>query len=751
MNFCKIAMAVLVFAGAVAPVISGEEKDVPPLSPLSSMVAVTSKTRSIPVRVKNEVSKIARGLQEEGKTFPLENKITDSVRSLDLMTVSVVAKWMDQLTNDASVFAPRFGANCDFIAYFGDDWNADWEGDIVGSSAQFSGSSTSGWIWTNHEYISNNLPTTSNAPTGQHMTLARFLAKRKVLENDIASETWSQGDVDTYTEWHKRQLGGAWFRVRRNPAGAWEIVLDDNAKRYDATSNTLTSVVGFNLSRNAKDDAGADLPPNVAPGIMGDCSGGMTPWGTVFTAEENVQGYYGDLETAWSSSNRFIPGTGFDPGANISISVEASRASAFGLHSEASHRKDRDNYGFLVEIDPGEEPDNYYVSINDGGDGKGHRKVGTMGRVRWENATFYVGPDFNLVDDQPIVVYGANDRRSGRIYKFVSSQPYQSGMTRGEVRALLDDGDLYVSHFEGLAAHTGRTLFDPNDPTGPGIVPTEESRGMGRWILMSLAGNDEAPNAAALGAPGTSVGAALQDNDWNSIGGFATQNDVLAALFTAANKLGVSELNRPEDVEYNPLDLSGTPRIYVAFTNHTRPSANNQDGILDGATPSRSDRNGSIFAMEEGNPTNPSASTSFTYWQAWGGTLPEDEAGLYDAVNPDNLAVDSKGGLYFGTDGNAGSTGDTKADAIYYLDLDPAHKEGAEGIVKPTYGLPFRIVSGPGDSEATGPWFTPDERTLFFNVQHPGEDLVRTPSTWPQDRDGKINQRRFRFKNGDDE
>jgi secreted PhoX family phosphatase len=36
-------------------------------------------------------------------------------------------------------------------------------------------------------------------------------------------------------------------------------------------------------------------------------------------------------------------------------------------------------------------------------------------------------------------------------------------------------------------------------------------------------------------------------------------------------------------------------------------------------------------------------------------------------------------------------------------------------------GIAFRFANGPVEAEMTGPYFTPDEETLFLNVQHPGE------------------------------
>jgi len=189
------------------------------------------------------------------------------------------------------------------------------------------------------------------------------------------------------------------------------------------------------------------------------------------------------------------------------------------------------------------------------------------------------------------------------------------------------------------------------------------------------------------------------------------------------------ELNRPEDLEWNPKDPSGTPRLYVAFTKHGAQTALDQEGVLFPPdqwamkAPKRSDPVGSIVALEEQNPGDPAKSTSFTFFTVAQGT---EGSGAFDFANPDNLLVDRDGGLWFGTDGNWGLNG--HADGLYYLDLDPAHKPGQPGVVQPSWGVPFRVVAGPSDSEATGPAFSSDMRSLFFSVQHPGEEHF---SQWP--------------------
>ena len=53
-------------------------------------------------------------------------------------------------------------------------------------------------------------------------------------------------------------------------------------------------------------------------------------------------------------------------------------------------------------------------------------------------------------------------------------------------------------------------------------------------------------------------------------------------------------------------------------------------------------------------------------------------------------------------------------------------------------GKVIRVATAPTDAEFTGPCFSPDYKTLFLSVQHPGgesESLDKLTSTWP---DGKI-------------
>ncbi len=686
-------------------------------APLSSLIAITFRgglstgAGNIADYVKARVAQVAAGTPLDVE-FPLPVAGTDDVRTLEGMSSNVVVSWLEPVTFDNSAGAARFGANADYTAFFGDGWNA-----VAGASPQWNGHGGRGWIWVNHEYVSNLPPTPTTAPTGQHLIFSRLLRALGVLNNDVESNAWAQVDVDTYIRRFKKQIGGAWVRVIRDP-GSGEWVLDRSAKnlRYDASSDTQIKVTGTALDGADRTDVGVPLPAGVVAGMAGNCSGGQTPWGTVLTAEENVQDYYGDLEAAWDANSKLVAGMGFDPGAAINPVTAGSSSGEFGVISDPLGRHPRDAYGYVVEIDPGVPADEYDGKKTAGA---GHKKLGALGRARWENAAFAVDSDWKLLDGKPIVIYYTDDRRGGRIWKWVSAGVWTPAKTRTETRALLDAGTIYAAHFAGLDNAKGDKLMG-------GADPTETAPGIGRWIKISVTSADLAPNGATLGNAGKTIGQALTDLAWNGIGGFASDDDVRSALYTAANKVGIMELNRPEDIEWNPDDPSGTPRLYVAFTNHNRPVALDQNGKLyapaDHAamSPKRADDVGSLFAMEEANPADPAASSTFKYFVVWRG---KKGSAASDAANPDNIMIDREGGVWFGTDGNFGTNAGA-SDAIYYLDLDPTHRT----TVIATFGRAFRVAAMPSDAEATGPSFTPDMKTIFLSVQHPGEERY---SVWP--------------------
>jgi secreted PhoX family phosphatase len=164
---------------------------------------------------------------------------------------------------------------------------------------------------------------------------------------------------------------------------------------------------------------------------------------------------------------------------------------------------------------------------------------------------------------------------------------------------------------------------------------------------------------------------------------FQNQADVLTYPREAGRAVGATHLDRPEDVEIHPHDGS----LYLALTN------NSNHGNF----------HGQIVRFIPANGDHGSDAFTFEVFVAGG-----RQSGI---TCPDNLHFDSEGNLWVVEDYGA------TEDNIY------AEYKNCGVFMIPTdgksYGEPHQFASGPVGCEVTGPWLTPDERTLFLDVQHP--------------------------------
>ncbi|MBC74586.1 MAG: alkaline phosphatase [Halobacteriovoraceae bacterium] len=186
-------------------------------------------------------------------------------------------------------------------------------------------------------------------------------------------------------------------------------------------------------------------------------------------------------------------------------------------------------------------------------------------------------------------------------------------------------------------------------------------------------------------------------------GKFKNQLDILIHARKASKLLGATKLDRPEDIEIN----KATGDIFIACTNN-KPKKN---------------YHGQILKIQESEADHGSLKFTASTFKTGG-----HDSGF---TCPDNMVFDNNGNLWFTNDiaGNAANKGPYKGFGNNGLFIVPAGG--------PQAGEVIQLASAPIDAELTGPCFSPDYKTLFLSVQHPGEtskDLKNPTSTWP---DGK--------------
>jgi secreted PhoX family phosphatase len=284
--------------------------------------------------------------------------------------------------------------------------------------------------------------------------------------------------------------------------------------------------------------------------------------------------------------------------------------------------------------------------------------------------------------DGRVVVYMGDDEADEYVYKFVSRGKYEPARPEAN-RDLLDDGTLYVARFE----QGGRGAWLPLTPANPAV----KARGL-----------------ADLGA-------------------------VLVNARLAADAAGGTRMDRPEWLAVDPR----TGAVYCTLTNERReqpnapnPRAQNVHGHVVRWT--EKDATAETFDWDVYLLAGDPASSS----QHLRGDLRGD---LFSS--PDGLAFDARGVLWIQTD--------MSSVKMWHPRLAP-EREGFKAFgnnqmlaVVPSEGVVRRFLIGPVGAEITGFAMTPDGRTLFVNVQHPGEPLrgavfndPSDPSHWSRWPDG---------------
>ncbi len=515
--------------------------------------------------------------------------------------------------------------------------------------------------------------------------------------------------------------------TRAGASGAWSYVQASTLNRR------ITPFTPMDINGPVRGNAlmkTLHSPTGVAGrGTINNCANGFTPWGTYLTCEENWVGYFrrdaSDLplrsakeQTSLTRYGRGAAGAGNQSWTTAApISAGDTRIAKFNITIDPTKAADGTGdfrneiyqYGWVVEIDPFDP-----ASVP--------RKRTAMARFAHEGAW----PGRFVAGVRPAWYLG-DDAAGDYLYKFVSSAPWAAADATATNR--LGIGDKYLD-------------------TGTVYVARFNADGSGQWLpLVFGTGPLTAANAAYA---------------------FADQADVLINARLAGDALGATRMDRPEWTAVNPAN----GEMYLTLTNG--PTRNGTTLPLDAANPrtyvdppstTRSNRNGHIIRLRETGDTT--EATTFT-WDIYVFAAGSD----LDAVNINLSSLDatndmsSPDGLWFSRTANAGGIGNpllwVQTDDGAYTDVTncmmlvgqpgrvgdggtrnvtSTNAAGASVTVQTRIGaLPGtnlrRFLVGPKECEITGIDSTPDGRTVFVNIQHPGEDTTTGfpnsfPSNWP--------------------
>ena len=497
----------------------------------------------------------------------------------------------------------------------------------------------------------------------------------------------------------------------RKASGKWEYVKDS------AYNRRVTCLSECEINGPAKGNA--LLKTKYSPdgsktrGTLNNCGTGKTPWGSFVSGEENWNGYFtrsatDDAARGNDKSVAALKRYGRSQGAATRHGWETGGAddkyqrwniSKLGTSTDGSddYRNEMNGMGYIVEADPYNKT-------------KPLRKRTALGRYAHESAAFG-----KTVAGQPLAVYMGDDSRNEYIYKFVSTATWSDA--DANPADMLATGDKYLD-------------------AGKLFVAKFAADGTGSWIELSIS------NAAIAGYANYK---------------FADQADVLVNARLAADAVGATKMDRPEWCSVNPAN----GEVYFTLTNNsarTVPDGANPRMYEDmkGASKQTGNVNGHILRVKE---KDGNASATFSWDVYLFGAQSDAAPGMVnlssltadqDFSSPDGLAFSKSTGIcWIQTDDGAytdvtncmmlaglpGQVGDGKKVTLAY---------GATNVdtfvgKTPTADTLKRFLVGPVDCELTGIAETPDGKTLFVNIQHPGEgtaqanlaDPTKYTSQWP--------------------
>lgn len=299
-------------------------------------------------------------------------------------------------------------------------------------------------------------------------------------------------------------------------------------------------------------------------------------------------------------------------------------------------------------------------------------KRSALGRFKHENAELVIASNGH------VVVYLGDDERGEHIYRFVSRDKYNPNDPAAN-RNLLDNGTLYVARFNSAN----------NDESN-----SDELSGTGEWIPLVFGKQGLTPE-----------------------NGFTSQAEVLIHARLAATQVGATTMDRPEWVAAHPTE----PMVFCTLTNNKNRGVN-ENQPLNGPNPRSENHYGHIVRWQPSAGQHTDATFNWDLFLLAGNPTVHPDTPYAGSANinadnmfnsPDGIGFDKAGRLWIQTDGNYSNQGDFAGQGNnQMLCADPS-----TGEIK-------RFLTGPIACEITGLAFTPDQKTLFVGVQHPGEELA---------------------------
>jgi len=576
-------------------------------------------------------------------------------------------------------------------------------------------SSQRGLLVVNHEYTDEEQLHGADGLTGGAGVTIEKVRKSQAAHGVSVVEVFKAGkkwQVQRGSPFGRRVTGNTKTRIAGPAAGDAAM----KAKSYEITPTGSV-------------DTGTTTDGFTAYGTLNNCAHGYTPWGTYLACEENWNGYFGfripalDAEYAanparvYSSSERtaYINQVPVELRRyGVGLPVFNSNGTFSGVYdfgyrwTEVDerfncnvNRNEPNLFGWRVEIDPF-DPKSVPV------------KRTAMGRFKCESAQ-------EVVDDSNhVAFYMGDDERNEYIYKFVCERALTPN-NRAANRDMLDAGTLYVAKFN--------------------------ADGTGAWLPLIHG-----------------------QNGLTAANGFANQAEVLIKTRQAADLLGATMMDRPEWCAARPRVLGYTEiEVYCTLTNNSRrgntPSSSNSaagtttaasaNPPVDTANPRPDNDYGHIIRWREDGKSVKSTTFKWDLFVQCGDSqnanIPKTIGASYNKANligvdpadpefsrkiyegningddygaPDGLWFDYYGRLWIQTD----QAGDGKGD---WKNIGGNVMMCAD----PNTGATRRFLTSPTDCEVTGVITTPDHKTMFVNIQHPGDRAKASnpteSSNWP--------------------